>query len=65
MRFTIDMTPKMHEIVTALATRDGITMAETLRRAIALEKVATEAKARGEQVCLVKGGEIVCRLEGY
>lgn len=66
VRLTLDLTPKMKDILDQLATEAGATQAEILRRAIALLWGAKNAERRGESLALIDdAGNVKARLVGF
>jgi len=66
VRVTLDLTQQMKEVLDRLATSDGRTQAEVLRRAIALLSAVKTAEQNGEGVpALVKDNKIVAKLVGF
>lgn len=63
IRMSLDLTPQMKATIDDLAARRGVTRSTVLRSAIALLKVATEARERGDELCLTDGaGRLLTRL---
>jgi len=61
-RITLDLTPEMYSVLEKLARESGWTLAETLRRSVALFRAAQEARIRGDSICVVKDKQIKVEL---
>lgn len=51
-KLTVNLSSEVVDVLKALAKREGTTMTEVLKRAIAVEKFLTEEEAKGNQLYL-------------
>ena len=65
IRLSLDVTPKMKQIIENLANEAGTNQGEILRRAIALLRAVKTAEAQGESVALVKNNVVTAKLVGF
>jgi hypothetical protein len=62
----LELTPPLKWLLDDLAAEGGFSVAEAVRRAIALLKTARDAERAGQSVAvLARDGSVVARLEGF
>lgn len=65
VQLTADISPELNETLEQLAKNANLTKSEILRRAIALMKVAAQAKEKGQKLALIdKNQQVLTEITG-
>lgn len=65
VRLTVDCTPEAYKLVARLASLNDVSMADVLRRGIALMKVAADAQRKDRRLAVVDhNDQLVSEIKG-
>jgi predicted transcriptional regulator len=65
IRLSLDMSPEANQLLEQLATANGTTKSNVMRRALTLFHLSSDAKSQGKRVCILdQRGEVITEIVG-